>query len=139
MSLHFFYKSKLVRDSRDMIPAIKYIGAVFADFDERNLLKYLDTTVLNYLTDLEEYYDAPTQDRGAKPTYYHSAHGSGLLRMFKPIDSVLTFYLDHALDGILQQFFENIDQYNNEHANAERFRYIAEKYFALREASDEKT
>jgi len=129
----------LVRESRDMIPAIKYLGAVYDDFDEKNLLTYVDTTVLNYLTDLKEYYETPSQDRGAKPTYYHAAHGSGLLQMFKPIESMLTFYLDNAVDGILQQFFQKIDQYKSEHAKAEHFGYMAERYFALREDSDNTT
>ncbi|PHS72039.1 MAG: hypothetical protein COB22_06390 [Cycloclasticus sp.] len=120
--------SSLVNDRENILPAIIYIGKTFDDFSEDGLLEKIDMVVLNYLTELEEYYDSPSEERTNKPTYYHLGYSSGLLSMFKPINSMLTFHLDNAVHSIFRQFIEHIDIYNDENAKSEYFRYIANKY-----------
>jgi hypothetical protein len=122
----------LVRERKNILPAILHIGSVFEDFQEEKLLDKIDLVVLNFLTELEEYYAAPTEEReGRKPSFYKTAYADGLLSMFKPIDSMLTFHLDNAAHSIFREFFENINQYNDESARSEYFQYIAKQYFNL--------
>lgn len=128
----------LVNERENILPAIIHIGRVFEDFQEESLLSKIDLVVLNYLTELEEYYDSPEDERERKPSYHKTAYAGGLLSMFKPINSMLTFHLDTAVHSIFSQFFENIDQYNDENAKSEYFRYIANQYFNLAVKSNEK-
>lgn len=88
---------------------------------------------------MEEYYAAPTEERERrKPSFYKTAYADGLLSMFKPIDSMLTFHQDNAAHSIFREFFENINQYNDESARSEYFQYIAKQYFNLaRKLSEE--
>lgn len=128
----------LVNERENILPAIVHIGRVYEDFQEEALLNKIDLVVLNYLTELEEYYEAPEDERERKPSYHKTAYADGLLSMFKPINSMLTFHLDTAVHSIFSQFFENIDQYNDENAKSEYFQYIANKYFNLAVKSNEK-
>ena len=128
----------LVSERENILPAIVHIGRVYEDFQEEVLLNKIDLVVLNYLTELEEYYEAPEDERERKPSYHKTAYADGLLSMFKPINSMLTFHLSTAVHSIFSQFFENIDQYNDENAKSEYFKYIANKYFNLAVKSNEK-
>ncbi len=126
----------LVRERKNILPAIIHIGSVFENFQEDKLLEKIDLVVLNYLTELEEYYATSKEKRDGKPSYHKRAYADGLLSMFKPIDSMLTFHLDNAVDSIFNMFFENIDQYNDDFATPEYFEYIAKQYFNLAVKSD---
>ncbi len=128
----------LIRERKNILPAIIHIGSVFEDFQEEKLLEKIDLVVLNYLTELEEYYAAPKEEREGKPSYHKTAYAGGLLSMFKPIDSMLTFHLDNAVHSIFSEFFENIDQYNDESARSEYFEYIVKQYFNLAVKSNKK-
>jgi len=128
----------LVKERENILPAIIHIGSVFGDFQEEDLLNKIDVVVLNYLTELEDYYGTAEDERERKPSYHKTAYADGLLSMFKPIDSMLTFHLDNAVHSIFSQFFESIDQYNDEVAKSEYFKYIANRYFNLAVKPNEK-
>jgi hypothetical protein len=127
----------LTKERHDILPAIIHIGTVFEDFQEKELLNKIDSVVLNYLTELEEYYSMPKEERERKPSYHQTAYADGLLSMFKPINSILTFHLGNAAHYIIGQFFETIEQYNDDHAKPEYFEYIANQYFRLAITSNE--
>jgi len=121
----------LVRERKNILPAIIHIGSVFKNFQEDKLLDKIDFVVINYLAELEEYYAEPKEERERKPSYRKRAYADGLLSMFQPIDSILTFHLDYAVHSIFSQYFGSIDQYNDEFARPEYFEYIVSQYLNL--------
>jgi len=127
----------LVNEREGILPAFKHIGSAFKDFQEKDLLQKLDLVILKYLIELKEYYTVPKEDRGQTPSYHKTARANGLLTMFKPIDSMLTYYLEKAVSSMFEQFLENIEQYKEENAKSEYFYYMANQYLKLTQ-KDEK-
>ena len=129
MRLFLFYKKQ-----HDILPALIFIGKAFENFDDNSLPKILDMLTQHYLTALIEYYKLPDRSGARKPSWRKSLHDTGLSNMYMPINDMLTFYLDHALDNILEQYFlYEIEIYNDENAKAEYFEQILRKYLAITE------
>lgn len=124
------YVDRLINGREEILPAIIHIGKVFENFQEEELLNKIDMTVLNYLTELEEFYETPKEKREAIPTYRQTAFQIGLFSMFTPVNSMLTFYLDTAASSIFNEYFTMLEEINyEENAQPEYFQYLAQEYF----------
>ena len=123
--------ASLVRERKDILPALIYIGKAFEDFQEEDLLINIDKLVLAYLNELQEFYQERNDNKSRKPTFFQVRISNDLLQFFKPINNMLTFHLDNAIDSILEQLIDNIDQYSDEKAKPEYFQYMANRYSKL--------
>jgi Restriction endonuclease len=117
--------SELFRERSNVIPALEYIGKPFRDFNSEDLGKKIDTLIINYLADLQEYF-TEQQDREGRPRFSRSA--KEILSMYTPVDSYLTYWLDNAIRGVVKQLLEPIDFYIEENPSEYNFRKLAEMY-----------
>ena len=129
----------LARERYNIIPALEYIGQVFGNYKQGELIKYIDAILLNYLTELEEYYSNQPEEREESPTSYNAAHNSRLLAMFGPVNSQLTYWLNSAVICIIKEFLEPVESYQEADAKPEDFHAIANKYNELIAQPNEKS
>lgn len=123
--------SELLKERVNIIPALEYIGKEFEGFSNEGLSKELDSTIINYLSDLEEYFQEPSEERGPRPRFANSAHG--IYTLYSPINSMLTYWLDNAVRGMISQLLEPIDLYIEENPQHQNFRRLAIHYIDLSE------
>lgn len=128
--------NELLTDRRNIIPALEYLGEPFEDFTSENLIEKLDIVIINYLTELEEYYLESPEQRGSKP--YHTKAARSLFSLYSPVNNMLTYWLDNAVRGVIKQLLEPIEFYQEENPQHEHFRSLAEKYVELSQNEIEK-
>jgi len=117
---------ELFRERTNIIPALDYIGKAFESYTNEELLKKVDLTVLNYLTELEKYYLLAEEERGPKPSHIKAARA--LLVLYGPVNNMLTYWLDNAVRSVVKLLLEPIEFYQEENPQHEHFRMLAEKY-----------
>lgn len=121
--------NELFTERTNVIPALEYIGKPFDNFSNEEIETKLDTLIVNYLTDLEEYYIKEPAERTARP--YFSKAARDLFSLYSPVDSMLTYWLENAIRGIVKQLLEPINFYIEENPSHETFRKLAEKYVEI--------
>jgi hypothetical protein len=121
----------LVEQRKDILPAVIHIGKVFDNFRETELLNKIDSVILNYLINSQEYYSKSLTDRGSQPSYMREVNRVGLFSIFTPVNSMLTFHLENAVTHILRELFSLMEDFCDGEPKSEYFEYMAEKFHYL--------
>jgi len=97
----------LYETKTNVLPALKHIGSVFEDYTPELLEQGLTNSLIHFLTSVIEQNDAGENREPLKPSIMSSYWKSGLGKVFKPINSHLTFYLDEAAIAVYREWLDN--------------------------------
>lgn len=120
--------ANLLEIRANITPALEHIGKAFPNFTSDSLINKLDRMILDHLFELQEHFETHKSDKLSSPSYHRAFKASGLAGLFKPIENVTTYYLEFALDGLMECIINEVSYFIDHDPDPEHFRYIAEKY-----------
>ena len=117
-------------------PALKHIGSVFENYTPELLEQGLTNSLIHFLTSAIEQDDKHENQESRKPSIMSSYWKSGLGKVFKPINSHLTFYLEEAAIRVYREWLENYEIFIDDQLTSKNAQIILNEFVELNKQSN---
>ena len=126
----------LHKTKSNVLPALKHIGSVFEDYTPELLEQGLTNSLIHFLTSITEQNDSDENQEPRKPSIMSSYWKSGLGKVFKPVNSHLTFYLDEAAIKVYREWLENHEIFIDDQLTPKNAQIILNEFIELNKQSN---
>ena len=126
----------LHKTKSDVFPALKHIGSVFEDYTPELLEQGLTNSLIHFLTSITKQNDSDENQEPRKPAIMSSYWKSGLGKVFKPVNSHLTFYLDEAAIKVYREWLENHEIFIDDQLTPKNAQIILNEFIELNKQSN---